>query len=253
MFTAIQPELNKIFDNLENDYALKSGHLSKFIPDFTECPVDTSLRPALLTLAAKIFHGFNEKCLVMAVVVQLIHLAQEIHNRIPDDCPKETPQFPVLVGDYLFSKFFKRLSDFHLLEWLAPLASTICKMNEGGIVRREVIESGRGREEDYLDVLHLEYGLLTGLSCKIGGVLAGCSEVQAGILEQFGLNLGMAWGTMKEQYPLAPGDFLNTARKYLLKIPGGEARQVMMSIIDEMEERAFRFSGQQGKVLYHAL
>ena len=174
----------------------------------------------------------------MAGVIALIHLAQKIHNRIPDDCSKEVPQFPVLVGDYLFSRFFKKLSDFNLLEWLAPLASVICKMNEGGIVRREVLEHGRGREEDYSAVLYTEYGLLTGLACRIGGVLAGCSAGQAEALEQSGLNLGMAWGTVKEHYPLIPGDFLKLARKHLLNIPACQERQVMMSIIDKIEEMA---------------
>lgn len=237
MFNYIQSELNEIFVNLEKDYSLKSGHLSKYIPDFELSQIDKLLRPALVVLTAKLFHGYDRRSMIMAEVVQLIHLAQDIHNHITDDGPKEAPQFPVLVGDYLFSKFFKKLSDHDLLEYLAPLASVICKMNEGGIIRREIIEQGRAGEEDYLEVLLMEYGLLVGMTCKVGGKLAGCSEEQADNLEQFGINLGMAWGAIKEKYPLVPGDFLNIARKSLMEIPNAMEREDMMNIIDEMDKR----------------
>ncbi|MGI6686603.1 MAG: polyprenyl synthetase family protein [Bacillota bacterium] len=253
MFTSIQFELKELFAHLEKDYCLKSGHLSKFIPGFNPSCLDTSLRPALLVLSAKVFKGYNYGCMMMAGVVELIHLAQDIHNQIPDECPKDVPQFPVLVGDYLFSKFFKKLSDHNLLEWLAPLASVICKMNEGGTIRREVIEHGRGLNKDYLDVLLMEYGLLTGLACKIGGSLAGCNERQADALEQFGLNLGMAWGVIKEKYPLVPGDFLNIARKNLLKISMGQESKDMMDIIDEFEVMASNHLARPEAALCHAL
>jgi len=232
MFNSIQSELNDIFVNLEKDYSLKSGHLSKYIPDYEVSKIDKLLRPALVALSAKLFQGYDRRSMVIGEVIQLIHLAQDIHNHITDDCPKEKPQFPVLVGDYLFSKFFKKLSDHDLLEYLAPLASVICKMNEGGIIRREIIEQGRAREKDYLDVLLMEYGLLMGMACKVGGNLAGCSEEKADNLEQFGINLGMAWGAIKEKYPLAPENFLNMARNILMKISVAEEREDMMNIID---------------------
>ncbi|MEL7567537.1 MAG: polyprenyl synthetase family protein [Dehalobacterium sp.] len=240
MFNSIQSELKEIFINLEKDYSTKSGHLSKYIPGYEVSKIDQVIRPALVILSAKLFHGYDRRSMVMAEVIQLIHLAQDIHNHITDDCPKETPQFPVLVGDYLFSKFFKKLSDHDLLEWLAPLATVICKMNEGGIIRREIIEQGQAREKDYLQVLFMEYGLLMGMACKIGGNLAGCSAEEADNLEQFGNNLGMAWGVIKENYPLAAGNFLDMSRNSLMKIPLAAEREEIIMTGDGSPSRYFR-------------
>lgn len=239
MFISIQTELKEIFSYLEKDYQLKAGHLSKFIPDFELEEIDRFLRPALVVLPAKLFRGYDSRARVLAEIVQIIFLSQEIHNRIPDECAKDAPQFPVLVGDYLFSKFFKKLSDHDLLEWLAPLSSVICEMNEGGILRWEVLERGLGREEDYRQVLLQEHGLISGLACRIGGTIAGCPEETAEALAQFGLNLGMAWGVIKEKFPLAPLEFLYSARRSLLKIPYSPEREAMRALIDEMEKKAF--------------
>lgn len=245
MFQTIQNELNEVFFHLEKGYSLKSGHLMKFIPDFELSKIDMTLRPGLVVLSAKLFRGYDKRSKVMAEVVQLIHLAQDVHNWIPDDCSNEMPQFPVLVGDYFFSSFFKKLSDHDLLEWLAPLSDAIAKMNEGGIIRREIIEKGMAEEDDYLTALLFEYGLLMGLACKIGGTLAGCSKEQANILEQLGINLGMARGLIKEKYPLSLGGFLNESRKSLLKLPASRERGDIMNIIDELEVLGRSLKGSQ--------
>ncbi|ATW24524.1 polyprenyl synthetase family protein [Candidatus Formimonas warabiya] len=243
MLTSIQAELNAVFAQIEEDCHLKSGHLSEFIPGFQLNPIDVYLRPTLVLLSAKLFQGCLKKPAVLAGVVQLIFIAQEIHNRIPDDCAKEAPQFPVLVGDYLFSKFFKKLSDHNLLEWLAPLASVICEMNEGGVVRHEVLDRGLAGEEACLEVIRREHGLLSALACKIGSSVAGAAKEKAEALEQFGLKLGMAWGIIKEKRHLSPVGLLNEAKDSLAKVPFGPERDLMLELVDQIREMALPHPG----------
>jgi octaprenyl-diphosphate synthase len=234
MFNIIQTELDTVFAKVEKEYYLKAGHLSKFIPQLELDEMDKYLRPALVILPAKLLKGCAAKMTVLAGVVQFIMVAQLIHNRIPDNCPKELPQFPVLVGDYLFSKFFKFLSDHDLLEWLAPLSRVICEMNEAGIMRKEVLDKGLGKEDDYLEVVRQEYGLLMAQACKIGGGVAKVHQGMQDALEQFGLNLGIGWGIIKENFPLSPIDFLEKARTSLRKLPAGPERDAMSAIVDRM-------------------
>ena len=117
MFSRIQDDLDKVFQQVDKTFQLKAGPISDYIPDLALTPFDKSLRPALLILSAGICGG-GEKTAVLGSVVQYIYVAQAIHNRIPDDGPKELPQFPVLIGDYLFSKYFQTLSENDLLHWL---------------------------------------------------------------------------------------------------------------------------------------
>lgn len=250
MFASVQSELNQVTVFLEKLYRFKSGHLAQLVPDFRLSEADQHLRPALVLLAGKLFpqHSLDSRQIVMGGISQLIFMAQEIHNKITDDCPKSVPQFPVLVGDYLFAVFCKKLYEHDLLEWLDPLADVICRMNEGGMARRRLIEEGSPREEDYLQVLKLEYGLLTGLSCRIGGHLAGCTREQEEDLAQFGLRIGMAWGMMKQEYPINPKGFLEKGREILASFPFSQGREALLDFVDELEQMSIKLRLTTGSV-----
>lgn len=244
MYYSIRPELDVLTIKMEKEFKLRSGHLSDFA-SFELDPVDKFLYPALVILPVKLLNGCREKMFAMAGVVQFIHLAQIIHNRIPDECPKHVPQFPVLIGDYLFSKFFKALSDADLLEWLAPLSSIICEMNEGGVIRKIVLEKGARTEQEYLSVLEQEHGLLAAQACKIGGVISNASQELIDDLEQFGLNIGMAWGIVKEKIPLSPIEFIEKARELTMKFPEGEEVDAMLDLLERIQLLASKNSNCQ--------
>lgn len=236
MFNLIQKDLEAVYKNIDKEYFLKAGHLTNFVSDCELENLDKFLLPAMVILPARLLKGCAQKMLVLAGVVQFILVAQVIHNRITDDCPKEVPQFPVLVGDYLFSKFFKYLSDNDLLDCLAPLAKVICEMNEGGIVRLEHLEKGQGSAEDFLRVIKQEHGLLTAQACRIGGHVARAHNEILDSLEQFGLNLGTAWGIIKEKLPLSPMEFLEKAQVQLKKLPAGPERDTMCALVNWMAD-----------------
>jgi len=237
MFT-IQAELDTVAAKMEKEFNLKAGHLSKFVNTKDQESLDKNFLPSLVILPARLLKGYGEKMIIMASVVQFIFIAQIIHNRIPDECPKEAPQFPVLIGDYLFSNFFKFLSDHDLLEWLAPLASVICEMNEGGVVRWEILDKGIGTKADYLSVVKREHGLLAAQACRIGGALGQVHQEILDALEEFGLNLGMAWGTIREHFPLPPFEFLEKAREQLAKVPPGPERESLLALVEILSEKA---------------
>lgn len=245
MFKTIQSELDATFSKIDKEFFIKAGHISKFVPNSDIYGPAKCLLPALVILPAKLFKGCAEKAIIMASVVQFIIIAQIIHNRVPDDCSKEVPQFPVLVGDYFFSKYFKILSDNNFLEWLSPLASVICEMNEGAIVRQEVLEKGMGTKEEYLSVVRREYGLLAAQACKIGGAIAKVRQDVLEALELFGLHVGMAWGIIAQNFPLSPQEFLEKAKQQLISLPPGPERDAMLDMVNHIKEKTHLYQSSQ--------
>jgi len=231
MFAIIADDLEIITRKTEKTFRLKAGHIDRFLPELGLAPLDRSLRPALLLLSSRLSGGAPAAALALGQVVQSIFLAQVIHNRIADGGPKDLPQFPVLIGDYLYSKYFQLLSENQLLIWLAPLAQTICRMNEGGIRRYLVLDQGQAAAADYCLAAEEEEGLLLGLICRIG-CLEGGREDLAESLEKYGRNLGIAWGIIKGGYPVPAEPFLTAARDALPAIPAGPERDDLLAILE---------------------
>ncbi|MGI6678560.1 MAG: polyprenyl synthetase family protein [Dehalobacterium sp.] len=251
MFTLVQSELNKVTVFLEKNFRFKSGHLAQLIPEFKLSEIEKNFFPALELLSGKLFPGHDQdpRRIPMGGVIQMSFIAQEIHNKIPDDCPKAIPQFPVLVGDYLFALSFGKLHEYGLLDWLNRMADIICRMNEGGMLRRYLIEEGSPHEQDYLQVLEMEYGLLAGLACQVGGSLAGCTKEQEEDLSQFGRNIGMVWGLIREKYPLDTRNLLIKGREKLSSFPISEGREALLDLLDELEQMSFKTPLKSGCVI----
>lgn len=139
---AIAGDLDEIEKLIGRYLKVRSGHLT----DFAHLEADKYerwLRPAAVLLVSRIFGYKGQKAPALAAVVQLIYLAARIHRQVPDIHPHEGEeidprdgtQLPVLVGDYLYGRFFTTLCEAELLEYLGPLAEIIRKINEAAVQR----------------------------------------------------------------------------------------------------------------------
>lgn len=230
-YEAVKKDLELMDKNMARDFRMKSVHVLNLAPVEIE-GMDKSLRPALVILMTRLFSGNRAKALTMAAVVQFIHLATIIHNNILDNGDKFKPQFPVLIGDYLYSKFFAYLSQYDALEFLAPLSQVICEMHTGAVVRKEVLESNKGTADDYLDTIQREHGFLTAEACRIAATMSGVSEEFQDMAGRFGLYVGIAWGIVKESsVGISLTDYLDKAASILKQFPAGAARDTLESLL----------------------
>jgi octaprenyl-diphosphate synthase len=229
----IQPQLDLVEKQIERDFQLKAGHVSQFI-SLDLGLFDRFLNPALLILAAELFGaGKARQVIPLAGIVQFIYLASYIHRQLGN----AVTAFSVLVGDYLYSKFFANLCDCESLDFLTFLAKTICSIHEGGILRQEL---ATGKQERWhlphcLEIIDKETALLTATSCCLGGKIAGATPEEIDILSDFGLNIGRAWGCLQGKYWNAPiHAYLGQARKNLFLLPARGAREALGSIIEAL-------------------
>jgi len=163
------------------------------------------IRPALVLLSSRLYRHRPEAAVPLAAVHQFIYLAGRVHAGVAEESTgsrrAQEYQFPVLVGDYLYGRFFTTLCDAGLNHLLGDLARVICAMNEGGMKR---VRRALGQENwDLAEIIRLETAELTASCCRLGGLAAGASAQEAGHLHRLGLEVGMAVGRRGEGQALS--------------------------------------------------
>jgi octaprenyl-diphosphate synthase len=162
------------------------------------------IRPALLILAARVFgEEVGHNVIQMATVMEFLHTATLVHDDIIDGAETRRghqavssrwgADVAVLMGDWLYMSAFETSLAQRNLEILDVLTHTTRRMTEGELMQLTLIGNLRITQEQHLDIVRRKTGYLFGASSRIGGILRGASEVEKEALEQYGLNLGIAF------------------------------------------------------------
>ncbi|MDA8210517.1 MAG: polyprenyl synthetase family protein [Clostridia bacterium] len=203
---AIAPELQMVEEKIAKYCRVRSGYLGEFA-HLTVNSIDRYLRPACVLLSARLFNQGGEKVVALASIIQLIFLAAKIHRDVPEKTsdnqaepldPRDGTQLPVLVGDYLYGRFFTTLCEGGILDFLKPLADIICKINEGSILRLKAEAAGDFSEKTMLSIIEQETASLLSGACRLSSILGQASAADQEALSAFGHNLGMAYGILQE-------------------------------------------------------
>lgn len=183
------------------------------------------LHPALVIVSARLFHYRPQPVLALACVLQFIYLATRVHFS-----PATKKALPALVGDLLYAKFFSYLCRHHCLEFLAPLAGVICRIHEGGALRRD---GAVGAYPECLAVIDRETALLVREACRTGAKAGQAPAAGVERLGEYGFNLGRAWGLVQEKVPGgAWQEFLAQARAQLVSLPGRPEKGILEGLVD---------------------
>lgn len=240
----IQPDLASVEQKLEKAFRIKSGHLSEFAHLETES-LQAYLHPALVLLSGKLFKYTGEKLTYLAAVTQFIYLAAAVQFRIPDDNerpgggadPRDLSQLPVLVGDYLYGKYFTSLCEGGLLEFLVPLADIIAEMNYGALLRRKNFGQPAVDLQLAMTIIEKEAALLPRGAAQMAGVLAGASEPETARLAEFGRNIGMAFGILERNLDPALADpYFAGAMEDLKVLPAGDANDALAEMVNKIQK-----------------
>jgi geranylgeranyl pyrophosphate synthase len=245
IFRPIENELLAADNLVDRQLYIKSIHIGKFAHlDFSYD--ERMIRPALVILSSRIFGLTGSKAVTLAGVFQFIHMASRVHGSIPekdsdytreDLDPRDGSQFPVLVGDYLYGKFFMFLYQAGMISYLSPLADIICQIHEGGILKDKL--TGNDILTDACrEVVRKETAELFAGCCAMGARYAGASGNDQEIMRRFGLNIGMASGLVElgADAKYAAG-YLENARSDLGGIPDKPEKALLEQIINSISER----------------
>ena len=199
----VEKELKKTYENLSTNY------LQEIIGFFFKIP-GKRLRPTLALLSAGIVNNnlsrsTNDQLIQFAAGIELMHSASLIHDDVTDGDMLRRGQktinriygkkIAVLVGDVVYSLAFSKVSNSLPKEF----DEIIVKLTEY-MCAAEVIqaENELPTREIYLNIIKGKTALFMSVSCKIAAALAGATKKQTASIEEYGLNLGMAYQIMDD-------------------------------------------------------
>lgn len=161
------------------------------------------LRPLLLMIISRLLGYQGTDNVILAGVVEFIHTATLLHDDVIDEAALRRGkkaarmvwgnQASILVGDYLFSRSFVDTVALNRHDINALLSKTCQVLSEGEILQLVYTSDFSMTEQNYLSIIEAKTSSLISLACRMGGLIAGASQIELEALLRFGSNLGIAY------------------------------------------------------------
>lgn len=177
----------------------------------TESKAGKRLRPIFLLLACESQNGDWQQALPAAAAIELLHNFTLIHDDI-EDHDRTRRGRPTLwavwgeaqainAGDALFSLAYRSLFNLRktgvspetILRAVNCYTDAILHITEGQHLDLSFEAESEVDEGTYLTMIQGKTAALLGLACELGGMLAGSSEARLAALQDFGVELGIAF------------------------------------------------------------
>jgi geranylgeranyl diphosphate synthase type II len=176
------------------------------------------MRPVLTLMTAEVFDADYKKALPAALAVEVFHNFSLVHDDIMDDAPlrrgkttvheKWNINTGILSGDAMLILAYQHFEKYQpkIFRKLAKLFSTtaleVCEGQQYDVdfeTRDDVTIS------EYLKMIKYKTAVLVAAAMKMGAIIAETSKENAGLIYDFGLNLGLAF-QLQDDYLDAFGD-----------------------------------------------
>jgi geranylgeranyl diphosphate synthase type II len=164
------------------------------------------MRPVLVLVSTDLFEGDVLNALDAAIGIELFHNFTLMHDDIMDKAPlrrgnptvhvKWNESAAILSGDVMFVEAYKlmiKVDDTILrqvLDIFSDTASGVCQGQQADMnfEKRDDVSL-----EEYIEMIRLKTAVLLAGSMQIGALIGGAEKEQAGLLYEFGENLGLAF------------------------------------------------------------
>src|SRR5947207_12220849 len=161
------------------------------------------LRPTLVLLSGKACGELNDAHIVIATVVEMVHMATLVHDDVLDEAELRRKgatinhlrgnEAAVLLGDYLISHSYHLCSSLDSQLASRIIARTTNQVCEGELLQIDNRNNFDLSEETYLKIITRKTAVLCATCCLLGAKFSGASDDLASRLETFGLSLGIAF------------------------------------------------------------
>jgi len=197
------------------------------------------MRPALLLMACELFGGDINKAIPPALAIEVFHNFTLMHDDIMDNAPlrrgkttvheRWNKNVAILSGDVMLIEGYKLMMQVedHLLRQILDIFNTtavgVC---EGQQIDMEFETRNVVDIEEYINMIRLKTAVVLGGALKIGALIGGASQVDADLLSDFGVQLGIAfqlqddildvYGDPEKFGKQVGGDIISNKKTYLL-------------------------------------
>ena len=176
------------------------------------------IRPLLTLMTAEIFNSDYKKALPAAMAVEVFHNFSLIHDDIMDDAPlrrgaktvheKWNLNTGILSGDAMLILAYQYFEQYEpiifkdLAKLFSKTALEVCEGQQWDVdfeIRDDVTIP------EYIKMIENKTAVLVAAAMKMGAIIAKTSELNANLIYEFGLNLGIAF-QLQDDYLDAFGD-----------------------------------------------
>ena len=202
LFATIEPDLEIVDREFQRRASSGLDIMNAAAAHATSSP-GKRLRTALTLLSGKLFTYNFDKLLPLSVAFEMTHLATLVHDDIIDraDTRRNIPtvnsvygdQVAILLGDYLFAKtagLIADVEDFRIDHLFSDTVATVC---EGTIIELLTARRMDLSVEHYLERVNRKTAVLMAACCKGGAIVGGATDAQITLMNEYGLNLGIAF------------------------------------------------------------
>jgi len=171
------------------------GHLSRYRGKM--------LRPALLLLSARAVGQVTHDHLVLAAVVEMVHMATLVHDDVLDEASlrRQGPtinylhgnEAAVILGDYLISHSYHLCSSLRSQRAARIVARTTNRLCEGELLQISNRDNWDLDESTYMRIITGKTASLCAASCALGAIFAGADRAATARLRRYGLCVGRAF------------------------------------------------------------
>ena len=178
----------------------------KLIPEVAHHLIDGGgkrFRPLLQLISSRLCGYSGEHRFPLAASIEFIHTASLLHDDVIDEAVIRRSKTSannvwgnaasVLVGDFLYSKAFKLLSEIGDIKIVQLMSKMTNIMSEGEVFQLMKCGDTSLTEAEYLSIVEKKTAVLISAACKSGAVLGDASPTQIEALEQYGYKIGMAF------------------------------------------------------------
>lgn len=206
-------QIPDVFSAYKDDLQQVGAHLDRYItsevkliPEVSRHLIDSGgkrFRPLLLLISSRLCGYSGEHRFAVASAIEFIHTASLLHDDVIDQAAIRRGKTSanniwgnaasVLVGDFLYSKAFKLLSeisDIALLQLMSGITNT---MSEGEVFQLVKCGDLDITEEEYLAIIEKKTAVLLSAACAAGGILGSAPLDKVEALGRFGYKIGMAF------------------------------------------------------------
>ena len=202
LFSSIESDLLTVDRTFENRATSELEMLNSAVVHVLSSP-GKKLRTALTLLSGKMIDYRFEKLLPLSVSLEMVHLATLVHDDIVDgaNTRRGIPtvnalygnNIAILLGDYLFARTAGLVADVEDFRIDHLFSDTVARICEGTIIEMLSTRQVDLSIDAYLERISRKTACLMSACCKGGAIVAGGTDAQIALLEQYGSNLGMAF------------------------------------------------------------
>ena len=164
------------------------------------------IRPILTLLAAKMYGVHSDKSMSAALAIELFHNFTLIHDDLMDESrirrgkatvhEKWNSSVAILSGDAMLITAYQVLSQHKstlLPDLLKAFNTTAIEVCQGQQLDMDYEEEDNLSVDEYIRMIRLKTAVLLGLALKFGGIIGEASQEDKSKLENFGVNIGIAF------------------------------------------------------------